>query len=539
MSGGIDSDTLFCIESLDEAQGSTTIVDSGPHEFAITNNSSQVVHTTSVAKFGTSSLDFSQGTAARLRVTNVFGQIGGSVGVKPFCYEAFFNLTSTTETVYNIFTIGTLFSLHYYPSGPRFGYNVNFNTSTTVVPNDLASALTTGTWYHIAVVRATDGSTYDYIRLFLDGVLISETDVKGGSSVHNVATTKTYFFASGDIDTGKKLNARLDAIQFSLDTVRGATSTTYPVPTETYSPLPASGGADFFLPAFSVSGSGHATIIGSGSNAFQPVTTDGSGTAIGVITGTANNTFPVLSTTASGNAFASLIDGVGDCTFPVFRTEGGVINRGATVFPLLEVTGEGNSTIGGKGTALFNTFSTVGYGGGVGDAGFPLFSGSGAGAAYVHGGGEAVFPAFQVQGHSGGDGSATFPSMGSTGAGTVEIMGVGAATFPLLVGTGSGDIDIIGTGGASFKRFQCSGVGGTFPVGVADFTFPLFSAAGKAKQGSSGVANITFPLFTSSAVGSYPCIGGGSFSFPKISVFSSGYTTSDETILRHVRNLVQ
>ena len=192
----------------------TNFTNAGIPDLAMQNNletAGNAQISTSVKKFGTGSLSF-DGTGDYLRTpaTNYITPLAGNFTIECWIY---FNSVATQQTILGTWESPTFWELAYINgTGLRFYPNSSSNIS-------IGGVLSTGTWYHVAVVRS--GST---ITTYLDGT--SQSSATFTSSIGS--TSKAVGIGSEAPWTGFYFNGYLDDIRITNGVARYTANFTPP-----------------------------------------------------------------------------------------------------------------------------------------------------------------------------------------------------------------------------------------------------------------------------------------------------------------------
>jgi hypothetical protein len=176
---------------------------------------------TTTKKFGTGALEFDGTTDYVVQPTNE----NYGYGTGDFTIEFWLNLNSVTgsQTVVSNLTSASSTNPHLYMSASSIRYY------TANADRITGGALSTGQWYHIALVRAS-GSTRLYIDGTQSGSTYSDTNNYGATAPLGIGT----YWASGSPVTTSTLNGFIDDLRITKGVARYPTE---PFPTKAFPDL--------------------------------------------------------------------------------------------------------------------------------------------------------------------------------------------------------------------------------------------------------------------------------------------------------------
>lgn len=222
----IDGITVLASATIESVSGSTLIIDGSASGFSIATNrqtktvtaSGDAIISTAQKKFGAASL-LLDGTGDYIRVA---GDQDFSFGTGDFTFETFFyrNVTAGTQVIFDFRSGSTINNPYLYASGTSLIYGAN-NAPQINVTGVLPS---TGTWYHVAAVRASGT-----VKIYVNGVQV------GGSYVdlNDYTYPVNVYIGANYVGTGG-VNGYLDEIRITKGFAR-YTATPFVVPTAAFS----------------------------------------------------------------------------------------------------------------------------------------------------------------------------------------------------------------------------------------------------------------------------------------------------------------
>lgn len=240
-SSGIDLNTVLMLH-MDGANGSTTFTDSeiNAPKVVTANGSAQISDTQ--FKFNESSGAF-DGINSFLTLTDN-NDFDFSGGVWTIDFWAFFSSVAPNKSLFSQRTDSQNYILCDVINSGTLEFTIVDNDDTAVSLFSNAGAITTNTWYHIAVVES--GNNY---YLFLNGVLVRSTS--------NAKRAKNYTgtFQIGAFNGSSLMNGYMDEFRISKGTARWTSAFT--PPTSAYSSATSTIAISSFSPTF-ISGFGAA-----------------------------------------------------------------------------------------------------------------------------------------------------------------------------------------------------------------------------------------------------------------------------------------
>lgn len=188
----------------DGANGATTFPDTSGNNRAIAPAGNAQVSTTS-PKYGTGSLSL-DGTGDWVTATGSTGLCGFGTGPGTIAFWFKLNSTTGTQVIFDSHAFGagvtqSAIGLYFTESD---GYKVFF-FATGANRISGTTALSTGTWYHLAWCRDVGGCT----RLFLDGTQEGSTYADGTN--YAAATDRPIIGRNGN-DTNSPVNGYIDSL---------------------------------------------------------------------------------------------------------------------------------------------------------------------------------------------------------------------------------------------------------------------------------------------------------------------------------------
>ena len=173
---GNPTNTELLIHS-DTTDGSTTFTDSSDNGFTITAGG-DVQHDTDQAKFGASSILF-DGTGDYLQLADSSSWAFGS-GDFTIDFWVRFNSLASTSALVTQWGSGQQSFAPNLQNSTTLRFNYSTTGSNVVIPIFTGSALSTGTWYHIAFARSGND-----LKAFVDGTQYGSTYDITGVTLHD------------------------------------------------------------------------------------------------------------------------------------------------------------------------------------------------------------------------------------------------------------------------------------------------------------------------------------------------------------------
>ncbi len=205
----VDANTVLLMH-MDGTNGGTTFTDSSPTPMTIASVSNTTT-TTGTKKFGSASLDGTNGSGGYIQITNT-AAVNFAANTS-FTFDYWAKIPAAAATLNNrIFQKGgnsaNGFGMFIDASNLYFGW-----TDSSVVTMARSLVVGTGNWHHIAVVRngQADNSGGDVIDLYLDGV--SQHSTADGTAASTAADV--YLTTYPDPPGGTRFNGYLDEFRIS------------------------------------------------------------------------------------------------------------------------------------------------------------------------------------------------------------------------------------------------------------------------------------------------------------------------------------
>lgn len=186
-SGGIDEDTLLCLHFDNNANDSSTYVDS-------LNNSSLTLEYSQTAKFG----DASCYSISGVITNNVFTSVSDALTIDFWVNKNINENTAGTQISWG--TNGG-FGFAAYGSGSQSQFYVSINNDYIYWPFDYDSSLLNNSWNHLAGVFSKNEEGYIVARLFVNGhKVLEETTPNTMFSPEGEDMSQIHFITGGGID---------------------------------------------------------------------------------------------------------------------------------------------------------------------------------------------------------------------------------------------------------------------------------------------------------------------------------------------------
>jgi hypothetical protein len=191
----------------------------GVYDAAMMNNMETVGDaklSTAITKFGGSSMSFDGTGDYAVQPTNInFGYGTGDFTIEFWLYM---NSVSADQTIFSNLTSDTSVNPHIY-----YGNGVGIRYYTGGANRIIGSALSTSTWYHIAVSRAS-GSTKMFINGTQTGSTYTDANNYGTTAPLGIAT----YWVSGSPATASTLNGYIDDLRVTKGFARYTSNFTAP-----------------------------------------------------------------------------------------------------------------------------------------------------------------------------------------------------------------------------------------------------------------------------------------------------------------------